>query len=315
MKKIFGVDIGGTTVKIGYFNEDGTLISKCEITSRKEDNGKYILSDICGKLDEILKNDNLSRSDCKGIGVGLPGPVTSDGRILGCVNLGWGIFNIEEKLSEMFSGVFVKAGNDANLAALGEQKFGGGKGYNTLVMVTLGTGVGGGVIIDGNILAGTNGAAGELGHITVEPNEVDTCGCGKHGCLEQYSSASGIVRLAKKALQSEKETLLNGIDDITAKDVMDLAKSGDELCLEVINKLGKYLGMALAATASVINPDCMIIGGGVSKAGDFLINIIEDNFSKQVFTPCKNVEFRLAKLGNDAGIYGAFGLIAENKGV
>ncbi len=267
MKKIFGVDIGGTTVKIGYFNEDGTLISKCEIPSRKEEDGKYILSDIVEKLDEILEKDDLSRSDCKGIGVGLPGPVTPDGRILGCVNLGWGTFNIEEKFSQMFSGIFVKAGNDANLAALGEQRFGGGKGYNTLVMITLGTGVGGGVIIDGKILSGTNGAAGELGHITVEPNEKETCGCGRCGCLEQYSSASGIVRLAKQALQSDKQTLLRNIDTITAKDVMDLAKAGDEVSLEVINKLGKYLGMALTATANIVNPNCMIIGGGFSKAG------------------------------------------------
>ncbi len=297
MKVVFGVDVGGTTVKIGMFDEKGTLDYKCEIPTDKSDSGKNILEDICCKLDNILSENGLTRNECKGIGIGLPGPVTDDGRILGCVNLGWGIFNIEETLSQMFGNIKVKAGNDANLAALGEQKYGGGKGHDNMVMVTMGTGVGGGIIIDGRIITGTNGAAGEIGHIPVNPFETEKCNCGKKGCLEQYASASGIVRMAGRE------------DSITAKDVMDEAKQGKESSVKVIDELGKYLGMALASVASVTNPDCIVIGGGVSKAGRFLTDIIEKNFLEYAFLPCRNVEFELATLGNDAGMYGGAGLI------
>lgn len=310
MGKIFGVDVGGTTIKIGMFGEDVTLEYKCEIPTNKQNKGVSILNDICDKLDDILRESGLKRKDIKGIGIGLPGPVTDDGRILGCVNLGWGTFNIEEKLSKMYDGILVKAGNDANLAALGEQRYGGGKGHSNIIMITLGTGVGGGIILDNNVLTGTNGAAGELGHIPVEPGEEDTCGCGKKGCLEQYGSASGIVRMTKKYIKETTiDSPLRQIENFSAKEVLDLAKEGDKLALKVAEQMGKYLGMALAATASVVNPDCMVIGGGVSKAGVFLIDIIEKNFLKQAFLPCRNVTFHLAKLGNDAGIYGGFCLI------
>ncbi len=310
MGKVFGVDVGGTSIKIGIFNEDDVLEYKCEIPTDKQNNGDGILKDICNKLDDILKNRALKREDVKGIGIGLPGPVTNDGRILGCVNLGWGTFNIEEKLSKMYDGVLVKAGNDANLAALGEQRYGGGIGHNNIVMITLGTGVGGGIILDGNIITGTNGAAGELGHMLVEHQEEDTCGCGKKGCLEQYASANGVVRIAKKYIKETTiESPLREKEDFSAKKVFDFAKGGDKLALKVTENMGKYMGMALAATASVINPDCIVIGGGVSKAGEFLIDIIEKNFLEQAFTPCRNVYFHLAKLGNDAGMYGGFCLI------
>lgn len=302
MSVIFGVDVGGTTVKIGMFDENISLKYKCEIKTDKTNNGKNILRDICNKLDEILKENGYKPEDCLGIGAGFPGPLTDDGRILGCVNLGWGTFNVEEKLSSMFHNVKVKAGNDANLAALGEQMAGGGKGHDNVVMITLGTGVGGGIIIDGKIVTGTNGGAGEIGHIPVNPFETDKCSCGKKGCLEQYASASGIVRLAKKYMISDGE-------EMTAKEVMDLAKSGDEAALRVTDELGKYMGMALASVASVVNPDCMVIGGGVSKAGQFLIDTVQKNFLKYVFTPCSNVTFKQAELGNDAGMYGGAGLI------
>ncbi|MFQ9933117.1 MAG: ROK family glucokinase [Lachnospiraceae bacterium] len=313
MGVIFGVDVGGTTVKIGMFDKEDSLKYKCEIKTDTSDKGSFILRDICKKLQDILQENSLTPNDCDGIGIGLPGPVTNDGRILGCVNLGWGIFNIEEKLSQMFYGVKVRAGNDANLAALGEKLAGGGRGHENVLMITLGTGVGGGVIIDGKIVTGTNGAAGEIGHMPVNFHETDVCSCGKKGCLEQYASATGIVRLTKKYIGEYKESPLYGYKingkEITAKDVMDLAKAKDELSVKVIDEAALYLGMALAASASVINPDCIVIGGGVSKAGDFLIDKVEKSFMEYAFVPCRNVIFRQAELGNDGGMYGGAGLI------
>lgn len=301
MGTIFGIDVGGTTIKMGMFDEKCQLKYKCEIKTDTSHNGKNILDDIYKEILKILGDNGLSLKDCAGVGIGLPGPVTSDGRILGCVNLGWGIFNVEEALSSLLGGILVKAGNDANIAALGEQSAGGGKNHKNMVMVTLGTGVGGGIILDGNMVVGSNGAAGEIGHIPVNNNETESCSCGKKGCLEQYASASGIVRLAKKHFGDN--------ENISAKYVMDLAKEGNEKALIVTNELAKNMGMALASVASVINPECIVIGGGVSKAGQFLLDIIKESFEVQVFSPCKNVQFKLAELGNDAGIYGGAQLV------
>jgi len=198
MKKYsVGVDIGGTTVKIGIFKSEGELLKKWEIPTDKNENGTHILGDIAESIEKVLKEENISKDDVHGIGMGVPGPVKADGTVVKCVNLGWGIFNVEQAL-ESIIGLKVKAANDANIAALGESWQGGGKGYDSMVMVTLGTGVGGGVIIDGKILAGINGAAGEIGHIKVSDEETEECGCGKKGCLEQYASATGVVRCAKK---------------------------------------------------------------------------------------------------------------------
>lgn len=315
MKVKFGVDVGGTTVKIGLFDMENTLIWKGEIDTDKTDNGNNILGKICDKLREVLDSQDLDLADLAGVGIGLPGPVTEDGRILGCVNLGWGIFNIEKTMSDILMGVPVKAGNDANVAALGEQSFGGGKGHDNVVMITLGTGVGGGIILGGKIVTGTNGAAGEIGHIPVNPHETMECNCGKCGCLEQYASASGIKRLAEKYIkEGEASSYLEAVvkaeeKGFTAKDVMDGAKKGDSLCIKVAEEMSRYLGMALAGVASVVNPDCMVIGGGVSKAGQYIIDLIEKYFMQYAFVPCRNVTFRLAELENDAGIYGAAGLI------
>lgn len=314
----FGVDVGGTTIKIGMFDNKCKLITKCEIKTDKTDNGSNILMDICRKINEILDEYNLSKNECMGIGIGLPGPVTKDGFILGCVNLGWGTFNVRETLSKMLEYVPVAVFNDANMAALGEQKYGGGIGSENEVLVTIGTGVGGGVIYKGKIIAGSNGAAGEIGHIPVNPFETEKCSCGKKGCLEQYASAGGVVRAVKKYMaEGEKSEYLslimekgdNGseIGEFTAKDVFDGAKKGDDLCKRGVDSLGKYLGIALASVASVINPDCIVIGGGISKAGQQLLDAIEPHFKEYAFLPCRNVTFKLAELGNDAGIYGGAG--------
>lgn len=307
----FGIDIGGTTIKMGLFKVDGTLLEKWEVVTRKEENGKYILVDISKEIKGKMKEKGIHRHDIVGVGIGVPGPVSGDGTVLKCVNLGWGIFNVEETLSEMID-LPVKAGNDANVAALGEMWQGGGKGYKNVVMVTLGTGVGGGIIIDGNVISGTNGAGGEIGHIKVVKNETETCGCGKTGCLEQYASATGIVKEAQKLLKSkERPSLLRDSSEITAKLIFDAAKEGDELANILVEDLGEKLGSALANVSCVCDPEVFVIGGGVSKAGMILINVIRKHFIDKAFHACEGTKFELAKLGNDAGIYGGVKLVLD----
>lgn len=254
-KVCFGIDLGGTTVKIGLFTEEARLIDSLEIPTRKEDEGSHILSDICEAIEAKLVEKKITRENLVGVGIGIPGPITKDGTVLNCVNLGWGMFNVEEKLSQMLGGVKVKAGNDANVAALGETWQGGGRGFEDLILVTLGTGVGGGVIIGGEIVTGSNGAAGEIGHIpAIFGDDAETCGCGKKGCLETVGSATGIVREAKKLLaKSSEDSKLRIITDFTCKDVFDAAKENDKLALEVVDKLAYYLGNAIAGIVAVTN--------------------------------------------------------------
>lgn len=309
----FGIDVGGTTVKLGLFSTEGELLDKWEITTRTENFGENILSDICEAMEAKLAEKEISLDDIEGVGIGLPGPITNDGTVLQCVNLGWGTFNVEEKLSEMFRGIKVKAGNDANVAALGEAWQGGGKDYDDIVMITLGTGVGGGVIINGKILTGYNGGAGEIGHMHVDDNETDSCNCGRKGCLEQFTSATGVVRLAKRLMNNtDKETKMREFgENITAKDVFDLAKEGDAGANEVVETMGTYLGTAMSHIAVVVNPQAFIIGGGVSKAGQFLIDAIKDKYRETCFAACGDAAVHLATLGNDAGMYGAAAMICK----
>ena len=310
-KRCFGVDIGGTTVKMGLFTVDGKVTDKWEIPTRKEENGKYILEDIAKSVKERMQRDTLILEDIAGLGIGVPGPVKEDGTVLKCANLGWGVFNVADTVRELTGIENVKVGNDANVAALGEMWQGGGKGYNNLVMVTLGTGVGGGVILGGKILTGSNGAGGEIGHIRVNYEEKDVCGCGKTGCLEQYASATGVVRLAKKALaKKEKKTTLVA-DDLSAKDVFDAAKAGDELAMDIVEKFGFYLGMALAHISQVIDPEVFVIGGGVARAGQIIIDEVSKNYEENVMFALKNKAFKMAELGNDAGIYGSARMVLD----
>lgn len=205
MKKYaFGVDIGGTTCKVGFFETSGNLLDKWEIKTNTENGGASILSDVAKAVDNKLAQEGISKTDVQGIGVGVPGPVNGEGVVSCCVNLGWGIVNVEEELTAL-TGMKVKVGNDANVAALGEMWQGGAKGCRDVVMVTLGTGVGGGIIVDGKMVAGFNGAGGEIGHITVNNEEIEPCNCGQYGCLEQYASATGVVRVAKESLQRQQQ--------------------------------------------------------------------------------------------------------------
>ena len=309
MKKyVFGVDVGGTTVKMGYFDIEGNLIEKWEIPTRTEDKGVNIIPDIAGSILVKLAQKDIDKKEVVGVGIGVPGPVKEDGTVLVAVNLGWEKRNTTEELEDLL-GIPVKTANDANVAALGEMWRGGGQGYDDVVAVTLGTGVGGGVIIGGKVIAGSNGAGGEIGHIHLEDNESEECGCKGHGCLEQYASATGVVRLAKKKLADSSKPSVLRDDEVTAKAVWDAVKADDELAKEVANIYGEYLGKGLAAVAAVVNPQVFVIGGGVSKAGRVVIDYMEPYFDKYAFPGTKNAKFVLAKLGNDAGIYGAAKLV------
>lgn len=310
MSKCFGVDIGGTTVKLGMFTEDGTLEYQCEIPTRKDNGGSLIIPDICAKITEILTVNSLTKADVMGVGLGVPGAVTEDGIVLKCVNLGWDIFKVADKFKEIFGEVNVKCANDANVAALGEMFKGSGEGKKDMVMITLGTGVGGCVIVNGKIIAGVNGAAGEIGHMPMNDDEEDTCGCGKKGCLEQYGSATGVVKVTKRILASaEGESCLKDMEDFSAKDVFDAAKSGDKIANMAVEELGKYLGKAAAQISCVVDPSVFIVGGGVSKAGQFLIDRIVKYYKEYALFASVDTPFTLATLGNDAGIYGAAALI------
>lgn len=301
---VFGVDIGGTTVKIGLFTVDGVLTDKWEITTRVDEGGKYILGDIAEAIEKKLAEKSISKDDVAGIGMGVPGPVKEDGTVLRCVNLGWGIFNAAEELTKII-GLPVKVGNDANMAALGEMWQGGGKGYSDIVMVTLGTGVGGGIILGGKMLSGVNGAGGEIGHMQVNESETEVCGCGRKGCLEQYTSATGIVRSANIALNNtERPSSLRSVQYVSAKEVFDAAKNGDELAIELVENHGKCLGKALSQIACVVDPEIFVIGGGVSKAGSVITDTTAKYFKENAFHACKGTKFALATLGNDAGMYG-----------
>lgn len=313
MKYCFGVDIGGTTVKMGIFARTGEILDKWEIVTRKENEAEAVLPDIAASVKEKLKEHNLEEAEIIGIGVGVPAPVTAEGVVNGSANIGWGYKEVKRELEEM-TGLPTEVGNDANVAALGEMWKGGGEGESNIVMVTLGTGVGGGVIVGGKMIVGAHGAGGEIGHICVNYEETECCGCGNKGCLEQYASATGIVRLAERKLESEtRETSLRNTE-ISAKSVFDAVKEGDQVAQEIAEEFGRYLGYGLANLTAVADPAIIVIGGGVSKAGEVLIPYIREPYRERAFFSNKDVEFRLATLGNDAGICGSARLILDERG-
>lgn len=304
----FGVDIGGTTVKMGFFDEEGNLLDKWEIVTRRENHGCNILPDVASAIEKKLEERSVKKEDVVGIGVGVPAPVTNGGIVKQTANLNWNYKNVKAELEEL-TGITTKVENDANIAALGEMWKGGGVGNDNMVMITLGTGVGGGIIYNGRILTGTNGAGGEIGHIVANPLEKKRCGCGKTGCLEQYASATGIVRLAKRALLDfDGDTVLD-IQTVTAKDVFDAVKAGDKAAIEIAEEFGRYLGYAMATISTLVDPSIYVIGGGVSKAGEILFDFIKGPYMEKAFFANEEVKFALAQLGNDAGIYGGAKLV------
>ncbi len=315
MKYGFGVDVGGTTVKIAFFDQHGSLMRKWEIPTVTADGGKAILPDIAASIAAYLDTADIPGEDVIGIGIGVPGPVSSRGVVNKCVNLGWGVFNIEQRLSEL-TGLPVKAGNDANVAAMGEYWKGGGQGCDNVVLATLGTGIGGGIIIDGKMVYGVHGAGGEIGHMVLNRDEPDLCGCGKRGCAEQYCSANGVVRVAERMLKASPEpSALREIFPLTSKDLFAAAAAGDKLASEILEQVYAYLGEFLANICDVVDPEVVVLGGGMSKAGQPLLDGTKKHFDKYVFHGAKDVRFALASLGNDAGAFGAFKLALDAYGV
>ncbi len=314
MKYVFGADIGGTTVKLGLFDEEGKLLDKWEIKTDRSEGGKNVPKDISDAVFAKMGEKSLNKDDILGIGLGVPGPVTKDGTVLKCANLGWDIFNVNDRFTEI-TGIPCYAANDANVAALGEMFCGGGQGYTDIVMVTLGTGVGGGVIINGKIVAGAHGGAGEIGHIRINDDETRICGCGGHGHLEQYTSATGIAYMGRAAVDGNTGSLLNDIpkDEITAKDVFDCASKGDSVALGVVDRFAQILTKGLSHVAASVDPQCFVIGGGVSKAGDILINALKKHYGPNLLNALQETEFRLATLGNDAGIYGCAKMVLDKR--
>ena len=311
MKYGFGIDLGGTTVKIAYFDQNGTMLDKWEIPTVTAGGGVQILPDIAQSIQDYLGKNGIPRERILGIGIGVPGPVSGKGVVNRCVNLGWGVFNIADTLSGL-TGFPVKAGNDANVAALGEFWKGGGQGCENMVFVTLGTGVGGGIVVEGRLLHGSHGSGAEIGHMVLRPQETERCGCGKRGCVEQYASANGIVRVTKERLAAiDTPSVLQEKSPLTCKDVFDAAKRGDAFAVDTLELVFDYLGEALASACCVADPERIILGGGVSKAGDYLLEGVERHFKLHMFHACKGTEFSLATLGNDAGMYGAFRLLAQ----
>ena len=311
MKKYgFGVDIGGTTIKMGFFETTGNLIDKWEIKTNTDNKGESILSDVAQSIDNKLAQEGISKDDVQGVGIGVPGPVTSDGVVNRCVNLGWGVKNVQEELSSL-TGLKVKVGNDANVAALGEMWQGGGKGHQDVVMLTLGTGVGGGIIREGRIVAGVNGAGGEIGHMPMVDDESECCGCGKKGCLEQYASANGLVRVAERYIAAHRDvaTKLDLNAGFTAKDVCDAAKAGDAAGIAAVEQSMKLLGKAMAAVACVMDPEVFVVGGGLSKAGNIIIDTAAKYYKEYAFHASRETEIKLATLGNSAGMYGGVKMV------
>ena len=293
----FGADIGGTTVKLGLVSREGELLERLEFSTRRE--LEVAFDDIAGHIRQM--RERFPVDQCIGVGVGVPGPVLGQALVHGCVNLGWGDVDVAQELGRR-TGLPVKAENDANLATLGEQWQGAGKGCRNVVMFTVGTGVGGGVICDGRIVAGAAGGGGEVGHLPLSFRPDWQCSCGKYGCLEVTASATGIIRAAREYPPFEE------MEKVTAKDVYDAAAAGDENAKRVVDEAGSALGVAAAILGCVVNPEMVLLGGGVSAAGRALLDPVEASFKKNVFPPCGNVRFARAKLGNNAGIYGGAAL-------
>lgn len=314
-KVLIGVDIGGTTIKIGFFSRAGNILEKYEISTNKDNKGTQIIKDIAQSLSGKIEGLKVEKEAIMGIGVGAPGFIVSEyGVVEEAVNIGWKDVNLGAELQEL-TGFSVFVENDANVAALGENWKGSGNQAHNFVAITLGTGVGGGIIANDQLLTGVNGTAGEIGHITVDPNGY-ACNCGKQGCLETIASATGIVRQAMDIIDLNPESNLaehyQSFETITAKGVFDLAKSGDSDCLQIINRTGDVLGLVLSNIATIVNPSKVVIGGGVSKAGKPLLDAIKHAFDIYALERLTRVcEITTAQLGNDAGIYGAAYLVKE----
>ncbi|MDR0899773.1 MAG: ROK family glucokinase [Lactobacillaceae bacterium] len=315
--KLIGVDLGGTTIKFAILTKDGEIQDKWAINTNILDDGQHIVPDIVSSINSRLQRLELPKDRIVGIGMGTPGTVNqTEGSVKAAYNLNWKDTQYLRQAISEGTGFEFALDNDANSAAIGEQWKGAGENNPNVVFVTLGTGVGGGIVADGKIIRGVNGAGGELGHIVVEPDGY-LCTCGNRGCLEQYTSATGVVHLARDFAdefegQSELKSLLDNGQEVTSKIVFDLAKQDDVLAVRVVDKMAFYLGYALASVANTLNPAYIVIGGGVSAAGKFLLDKVDKHFKKYVLSTVReSTELKLAVLGNDAGVIGAASLARE----
>ena len=303
--KCIGIDIGGTSVKLGIFEEDGTLVKKWEIPTRKEENGKYILGDIAASIRRMAKESGLELSDFSGAGMGFPGPVLPDGHCEVCVNLGWKAGNPQQELSRLLDGMVVKSGNDANVAALGEMWQGGGKGYKNLVMVTLGTGVGGGILTGGRLLEGARGLGGELGHFRTHALDGVFCTCGASGCWERYAATTALVRGAQPRNPKWKD----------GRAIFESAHAGDPTILALLDDWTDEIAQGLAGMVHIFNPQLILIGGGVSAQQELLIDPVAKKVRASVMPAfAEGLEIRAAQLHNDAGMVGAVYYFRQSRG-
>ncbi|MFU2206637.1 ROK family glucokinase [Streptococcus pluranimalium] len=314
-KKLLGIDLGGTTIKFGILTEAGEVQEKWAIETNILEGGKHIVPDIVASIKHRLDMYGLTSDDFVGIGMGSPGAVNRDDKtVTGAFNLNWKETQEVGSVIEKETGIPFAIDNDANVAALGERWVGAGANNPDVVFVTLGTGVGGGVIADGNLIHGIAGAGGEIGHMVVEPDTGFECTCGTVGCLETVASATGVVRVARRLAESYegdssiKAAIDNG-EGLSSKDIFEAAQGGDNFANSVVNKVCFYLGLATANISNLLNPDSVVIGGGVSAAGEFLRSRVEANFKKYTFPQVRqSTQIKLAELGNDAGIIGAASL-------
>ncbi|HEL1633558.1 TPA: ROK family glucokinase [Streptococcus suis] len=317
-KKIIGIDLGGTSVKLAILTTEGEIQEKWSIKTNILDDGSHIVPDIIDSIKQRFETHGLTKDDFLGVGMGSPGVVDSEaGTVIGAYNLNWKTLQLVKEQFETALGLPFFIDNDANVAALGEQWVGAGNNNPNVVFMTLGTGVGGGVIAAGNLIRGVKGAGGELGHITVDFDEPFACTCGKKGCLETVASATGIVNLSRRyadqyAGDAKLKQMIDDGQDVTAKDVFDLAKEGDDLALIVYRHFSEYLGVACANIAAVLNPAYIVLGGGVSAAGDFLLDGVRKVFAENSFPQIKeSTQIVLATRGNDAGVLGAASLVLK----
>ncbi|MEA4815755.1 MAG: ROK family protein [Lachnospiraceae bacterium] len=310
-KYAFGIDIGGTTVKIGLFAGRGELLYKCSIKTDISEEGENIICDTANCIKDIINLKSISFSEISGIGVCVPGPVMEGGTTSFCPNIGWRMFNVEKAFSDILD-LPVKSGNDATFAALGEKWQGSAKSFSNFVMIVIGTGIGGGIFVDGKPVLGLVGAAGEIGHMTVNPFETEYCRCGKRGCLEQYASATGIINLTKKYIKEGLSTSLGSSNlDLTNLDLKDIFKaynSNDECARKAVDIFIRYLGLAMANINSVLDPEAFIIGGGVSNSGDFILDKIKEAYARFSFSEKGSKTITISKLKTYAGIYGGASL-------
>ena len=309
MKYCFGVDIGGTTVKLGLFTTEGEIVDKWEIKTRTENQGEAVLPDIAAALNEKLEEKQIPKDEVEGIGVGVPAPVDSEGVVQNTANLGWGYKEVKREMEEL-SGMRAEIGNDANVAALGEMWLGAGKGRKNIVMVTLGTGVGSGIVVNGQMVYGCDGFAGELGHVIMRRENGRACGCGRTGCLEAYCSATGVARTAREFLSTtDTPSLLRDMkpEDITSLDVSIAAGKGDELAKSVYEFTGEMLGEACADFAAFSSPEAFIFFGGLTKAGDLIMDPIKRSYDEHVMPVFKGkAQFLISGLdGSSAAVLGA----------